>query len=267
MLNPIDLRGVPGFNDRLKMLRVIFPFLFSGFLILSLGLSGCSSSEKTASTPEGLLAIAKEYEADDRYEEAIRRYQEVRSKFPYSPQALEAELAVADVYYKQESYPESQTAYQSFRDLHPKHPKSAYVHFRIAMSLYLQMPETIDRDMSLAPETILAFNDVLKKYPESEFLKEAQEKRSELVRKMAEKELYVADFYFKRRTFDSALSRYEFVIKEYPGIGFDEKANIRAAYSAHKIGDANKARKYASQVRANPIKEEKTKSLLKEMKL
>lgn len=115
------------------MPRVMSSFLFSSFLILSLGLSGCSSSEKTASTPEGLLAIAKEYEEDDRYEEAIRRYQEVRSKFPYSPQALEAELAVADVYYKQESYPESQTAYQSFRDLHPKHPKSAYVHFRIAM--------------------------------------------------------------------------------------------------------------------------------------
>ena len=91
---------------------------------------GCSSSEKKATTPEGMLARAQEYEKDDRYEEAIRRYQEVRSKFPYSPQALEAELSVADVYYKQESYPESQTAYQTFRDLHPKHPKIAYVTFR-----------------------------------------------------------------------------------------------------------------------------------------
>ena len=251
------------------MLRVISSFFISCclFLGLGLGLTSCASSEKKASTPEGLLAIAQEYERDDRFEEAIRRYQEVRSKFPYSPQALEAELAVADVYYKQETYPEAQTAYQTFRDLHPKHAKSAYVYFRLAMSLYLQMPETVDRDMSLAPETILAFNDVIKKYPQSEYVKEAQEKKSELIKKMAEKELYVADFYFKRKTYDSALPRYEYVIKEYPGIGFDEKALIRAAYSAFKTGDPHKARKYVSQVKTSPIKEDETKSLLKEIKL
>ncbi len=268
-MNPIDLRPVPGFNDSLKMLRVISQLLFSGFVFSSLGfgLLGCSSSEKKASTPEALFARAEEFEKDDRFEEAIRRYQEVRSKFPYSTQALDSELAVADVYYKQESYPEAQAAYQSFRDLHPKHAKSAYVLFRLAMSLYMQMPETIDRDMSLAPETILAFSDVIKKFPQSEHIKESQEKRSELIKKMAEKEIYIADFYFKRKTYESALKRYEFVMKEYPGIGFDEKAQIRAAYSAYQIGDPNKARKFISTLRENEIKEDETKSLLKEIKL
>jgi outer membrane protein assembly factor BamD len=247
------------------MLRVISYFLFS--LYLSLFFTGCSSSEKKETTPEGMLARAQEYEKDERFEESIRRYQEVRSKFPYSPQALEAELAVGDVYYKQESYPEAQTAYQSFRDLHPKHPKIAYVYFRYAMSLYMQMPETVDRDMSLAPDTILAFSEVLKKFPQSEYVKEAQEKKSELIRKMAEKEMYVGDFYFKHKTYDSALGRYEYVIKEYSGIGFDEKALIRAAYSAYKIGDPNKARKYVSQLKETSYKESETRSLLKEIKL
>ena len=250
------------------MLRVISYFLFCVcFSVVTVFSAGCSSSEKKATTPEGMLARAQEYENDERFEEAIRRYQEVRSKFPYSPQALESELAVADVYYKQESYPEAQTAYQSFRDLHPKHAKIAYVTYRYAMSLYMQMPETIDRDMSLAPDTILAFNEVIKKFPASEYVKESEEKKSELIRKMAEKEMYVGDFYFKRGTYDSALPRFEYVLKEYPGIGFDEKALIRAAYSAYKIGDPNKARKYISQLKENEIKEGKTKSLLKEIKL
>jgi outer membrane protein assembly factor BamD len=247
------------------MLRVIF----SLFLITSasLVLSGCSSSEKNAATPEAMLARAQEFERDDRFEEAIRRYQEVRSKFPYSSQALEAELAVADVYFKQESYPEAQVSYQTFRDLHPKHPKIAYVYYRYAMSLYMQMPDTIDRDLSIAPETILAFSDTIKKFPDSEYVKEAEEKKSELIKKMAQKEIYIGDFYFKRKIFESALPRYEYVLQQYSGIGFDEKALIRAAYSAYKIGDPTKARKYKSQVTENPIKESETKSLLKEIKL
>lgn len=251
------------------MLRVIPSFLLRVFIFLSMTsiFVGCSSAEKKENTPEGLLARAQEFENDDRFEEAIRRYQEVRSKFPYSSQALEAELAVADVYFKQESYPEAQTSYQSFRDLHPKHSKMAYVIFRYALSLYMQMPDTIDRDISLAPDTILAFNDLIKKFPQSEFVKESQEKKSELIKKMAEKEIYIGDFYFKRNTFESALPRYEFVIKEYSGIGFDEKALIRAAYSAYKVGDPTKARKYLAQLKSNPIKSIETKSLLKEIKL
>ncbi len=234
---------------------------------MGLNLLGCSSADKKAVTAEDLLARAQEFENDDRFEEAIRRYQEVRSKFPYSTQALEAELAVADVYYKQESYPEAQAAYQSFRDLHPKHAKSAYVYFRLALSLYMQMPETIDRDLSLAPETILAFSDVIKKFPQSEYIQEAQEKRSELIKKMAEKEIYIGDFYFKRKTYEPALARYEYVLKEYPGIGFDEKSLIRAAYSAYKIGDPHKARHYISSLKKAEIKEAETKSLLKDIKL
>lgn len=247
------------------MPRVISSLISAAFLLFVW--AGCAVTEKKENTPESLFEIAKEFENDERFEEAIRRYQEVRTKFPYSPQALAAELAVADVYFKQESFPEAQTAYGSFRDLHPKHPQIAYVYFRYASSLYSQLPETIDRDMSLAPDTILAFDTVLKKFPNSEFVKESQEKKSNLIRKMAEKELYIGDFYFKRKTFDSALPRYEYVLKEYSGIGFDEKALVRAAYCAFKVGDPNKVQKYLSALKELEIKNSETRSLMKEIKL
>jgi outer membrane protein assembly factor BamD len=226
----------------MKSLRVISLTLFSLFLV------ACSAPEKKSQTAEDLFKRAQEFEADDRFEEAIRRYQEVRSRFPYSPQALEAELAVADVYYKQESYPESQVAYQTFAELHPKHPKVAYVYFRQAMSLYLQLPETIDRDLSLAPEALLAFNQVIKKYPNSEFVAESQAKRLELVKKMAEKEIYIADFYFKKKFYASAVGRYESAAKEYLGIGLDEKILSHLVLSAVRSGDKAKARSYADQL-------------------
>jgi outer membrane protein assembly factor BamD len=121
--------------------------------------------------------------------------------------------------------------------------------------------------MSLAPDTVLAFEAVLKKFPDTDYVKESQQKKSELIRKMAEKEIYVGDFYFKRKTYDSALPRYEFVLKEYGGTGFDEKALIRAAYCAYKIGDPNKVQKYISALKGLEIKNNETRSLMKEIKL
>ena len=149
---------------RTKTLKLLFIFTILSFVF------GCASDEKNADTPEGAFKIAKEYEDAERFEVAIQKYSDVKNKFPYSSYATAAELAIADVQYKRESYPEAQIAYQNFRDLHPKHQKIDYVVFRTGMSYYLQLPETIDRDLSLATDAIYSFNELIKSYPNSEFL-------------------------------------------------------------------------------------------------
>lgn len=242
------------------MLRVI------PLLILIFSLFGCSTAEKDAPTAQALIDRAKEFEDDDRFEEAIRRYSEVRSKFPYSPQAVDAELAVADVYFKQESFPEAQASYQSFRDLHPKHPKIPYVVFRYALSLYMQVPETIDRDLAIAPDAVLAFSELIKKFPQSEYVKESQEKRTELVKKMAEKEIYIGDFYYRKKMYKSSVGRYEMAAKEYLGLGFDEKILSRLVISAAKSGDLVKARQYAKKLESFENLGDEGKQALKEAK-
>lgn len=223
----------------LKTLRVIISASALGFFI-----SGCSSIEKNSTTPEGAFAIAEEYDQGERYEEAIRRYTEVKNKFPYSNFATKAELAIADVYYKQESYAESQVAYQIFKDLHPTAPQADYVQFRIGMSYYNQLPSSIDRDLTTANDAIVNLSDLIKKYPDSQYVAEAKEKRSAAIKMLAEKEEYIADFYFKRKIFNSALSRYEGLYNNYRGLGFDAKALSRAFICAQKTGDHTKAKKY-----------------------
>lgn len=209
-------------------------------------LIACATDDKNADTPEGLYAIAEEYEKNDRYEFAIQRYTEVKNKFPYSAMATRAELAIADVHYKAESWPEAQVSYQSFRDLHPKHPKIDYVTFRIAMSYYNQLPETVDRDLTLARDAISHFAEVVTKYPTSEYAKEAAEKRDDCLKRLAGKEEYIGDFYFNRGMFISALPRYEGILKNYPGLGLDAKALARAAVSASKAEQPDKAKRYIS---------------------
>lgn len=205
----------------------------------------CASQEKDLNTAEGLFAYAKEFQDAERYEVALQKYADVRNKFPYNHLATEAELAIADVHYLRESYTESEVAYQNFRDLHPKHPKSDYVVYKTAMSFYMQLPETIDRDLSVGKDAIYHFNEAIKNYPKSEFAADSKVKRDEITSKMAEKEVYIADFYYKQEKYASALRRYEGALKKFTGLGFDPRIHLGAAKSANQLADSKKKEMHA----------------------
>jgi outer membrane protein assembly factor BamD len=230
------------------MQRVIFSvlLLFSAISVLP----GCSSDDKRSDIAEEAYKNAQEFDKEERYEEAIKRYQEVKNKFPYSKYATMAELAIGDAYYKQESFPEAQIAYQSFKDLHPKHPQIDYVTFRLAMSFYSQLPETVDRDLTLSSSAITFFDEMIQQYPNSEHAKESREKKEATLKMLAAKEDYIAEFYFIRKKFDSSLLRYESLLRKYPGLGFDAKALSRAAVAAGKIGEPDKRNKFLAELKA-----------------
>lgn len=235
------------------------PFLFIAVSFLN----SCTSMDKNADTPEGAFAIAESFEKDERYEIAIQRYQEIKNKYPYSQFAMKSELAIADVYFKQESYAEAQVSYQSFRDLHPKHPQIDYIIFRIALSYYHQVPEAIDRDLSLAHDAITYFKEIEERYSgkasasgsatglKSQYTKEAEDKHLELLKKLAGKEEYIGDFYMKRKIWESALARFEGLLKKYQKLGFDEKALSKAAICAYNFGDAQKAQRFLAELEKN----------------
>ena len=223
-----------------KILKLLFIFTILSFF------AGCATDEKNADTPEGAFKIAKEYDDSERFEIAIQKYSDVKNKFPYSSFAMAAELAIADVQFKRESYPEAQIAYQNFRDMHPKNPKIDYVIYRAGMSYYLQLPETIDRDLSLANDAIYSFNEVIKSYPNSEHLADAKDKREKAFIMLAQKELYIADFYFRNEKYDSALLRYESAYKKYSGFGLDPRALFGAVRAAGRANDPQKRKTYAT---------------------
>jgi len=61
---------------------------------------------------------------------------------------------------------------------------------------------------------------------------------------LTEKELYIADFYFKEKIFDSALSRYESAYSKYTGFGYDPRSLEGAIKSAHELNNTEKEKKY-----------------------
>lgn len=217
-------------------------------LVLSLFfLSSCATKEaNNLNTAEGLFKEAQEYSEAGRQEVAIARFTDVKNKFPYSPLAIDAELAIADTYYLQESYAEAQVSYQNFRELHPKHPKIDYVIYKTGMSYYMQLPETDDRDLTLGNDVIYHFQELVDKYPQSQYAAEAKTKRDETYERLMKKELYIADFYLQQEKYSAALYRYEEALKKYPGYGFDPRAHYGAFMAAKNSGQNDKQKSHAS---------------------
>lgn len=215
-------------------------------------MTGCSSTDELdSSTAEGAFKLGEEFRADERYEDAIMQFNIVKNKFPYSRLKSEAELQIADINYERETYIEAQAAYEIFKELHPKHKKIAYVTYQLAMSFFMQLPDTIDRDLTLANNAILYFDEVITSYSTSEYVEKAKAKKTEALKKLAKKELYIANFYFIRDMFDSALGRYEDMLRSYPGLGLDAEALYGATVSASNIKDQNKRDFYMDKLNKN----------------
>lgn len=234
-------------NKALKTQIILTQILCSLVLVLS----SCSTTDHIdSSTPEGAFKIAEEYEKDERYEEAIQRFQEIKNKNPYSRFAVLSELKIADLHFKREAYIEAQNAYLLFKDFHPKHPQSDYVTYQLALSYYNQLPPTIDRDLTVTDKAIIYFEEVINSYPNSSYAAEAKEKRMSCLKMKVQKELYIAQFYVKREHYDSALKRFEVVITKYPGLGYEAQALYGAAKSAYEIGEKEKANQYYANLKS-----------------
>ncbi|MGE0761881.1 MAG: outer membrane protein assembly factor BamD [Bdellovibrionales bacterium] len=220
--------------------------LLASFIAL---LAGCSSAPKgDPSTAEGSFALAEKYEKDERYEEALAQFTSVRNKHPYSSLATEAELRVAEIHFKREDYPEAQGAYESFKELHPSYARIDYITFRLGLSIFKQLPSTIDRDLALANKGLLYFEEVITSFPKSEYVAGAQEHKGKILEMLAEKELYIADFYFKREKYDSALGRYEDLLDHYPNSRFAPRALMGGAIAAARAKDESKSRILLSEL-------------------
>lgn len=217
----------------------------------TLTLVSCSSGEiKESNSAEAAFKEAEEFDKDERYEDAITKYNEVKNKHPYSKFAVEAELRIADIHFKKESWLEAQTAYQIFKDFHPKHPRSDYVTFRLAMSYFNQLPETIDRDLTPATKAINYFDEVTTSFSQSSFAAEAKTNKQKAQQMLADKEAYIANFYFIRGKYESSLRRYNSLLIRFPGFGHDEESLYRAGVSAFEIGDASQGRERLNQLKS-----------------
>jgi outer membrane protein assembly factor BamD len=218
-------------------MRLPYLLLALPALLLSLFIGGCAQKEVDENDPAALFADAEEEIKSDHYQVAIDKLRAVRNKFPYSKYSVEAQLKIADVYYLQESYPEAAMNYETFRDLHPKHEKVPYAMFRVGKSYFSDIPTPIARDLTSATKALEAYNDFLRRFPDNALAGEARTDANQIRNLLAEKELYVANFYYKRNSPDAARARFQKILDLYSDTASASEAKEKLAKISVKSGE------------------------------
>lgn len=228
----------------LNLLKIfITAVLFFVFIV------SCSTPDPMdINSAEKAFKEAKEYEDDERYEEALRRYDEIKNKFPYSQYSKESDLKIADIYFKKEEFASAALSYSNFKYLYPNHPQIPYVSLQLALSYFNQLPKTVDRDLSKGVQAIQEFNVVLDKYPGTTFAKTATEKKKATQDMLAQKEYYIANWYFKKEKYMSALRRFEGLTKIPAPADLTSEAYLKGAISALEIGEVGKGKDLLDQL-------------------
>lgn len=216
-------------------------------------LAGCATS--TGGVVSGRSAaemyeIAVAQQTAGKYERAEAELKRLMEDFPLSAYAVEAQLLLGDLYYSTERYEDAGSYYTNFVAMHPSHPRAPYALFQKGMS-YLKDILTIDRDQTTTRKALFAFEDLVADYPDCEYIDRTGELIAFLKNRLAEREFYVARFYYKKKNYEGALGRLRDLLKKYPAAGFTEESLYYMGESYYRLGEAGLAREAYSTLIEN----------------
>ena len=245
-------------------------------------LPGCSSNKNNAepraeptSEVEKLYFEALDDLEDHLYPEALEGFNKIKTKFPYSRYAALAELRIADTHFDSHKHLEAVDAYQRFLKFYPNHSEAPYAMAKIGDAYYDQIPSdwwllppSAEKDQQNTRLAIAAYRDMLNRFPSSEHSAKARDRVADGNNRLAAHELYVANFYLKRKKHKAAISRAEGMLTKFPGVPSTEGA-LWVLAQAHKALKNWAQAKTAAQtlLRSYPQFEdrEEAETLLKEL--
>jgi outer membrane assembly lipoprotein YfiO len=186
-----------------------------------LDLQALSSASDQVVWEAGEKAVAKK-----DWESARQYFRRLIDAFPQSEHQPDARIALADTYFEEGgvgNYVLAVSSYREFLTLYPQHPKSDYAQFRAAES-YFKQKNTPDRDQTATDQALEEYQRLLDIYPQSTWVEPARERIRECRQTLARSDFQVGYFYQKtRKSWRSAISRYETIVSEYPDFErFDE---------------------------------------------
>ncbi len=189
-------------------------------VVAGLAVAGCSGTGKPkelqyVETPvETLYNQAVDEMNKRRYAQAALRFDEVERQHPYSIWARRAMLMSAYSYYESNRYDEAILAANRFISLHPGNRDVAYAYYIIAVSFYEQISD-VGRDQKMTEDALKALEDVVRRFPNSEYARDARLKIDLTRDHLAGKEMSVGRWYLRRDQHVAAINRFQNVIANY----------------------------------------------------
>ncbi|MGH8806513.1 MAG: outer membrane protein assembly factor BamD [Noviherbaspirillum sp.] len=198
-------------------------------IALALSLSGCGLfPEKIDETKNWsaskLYSEARDELASGNFEKAIQHFEKLESRYPFGTYAQQAQMEVAYAHYRQGDQPQALAAVERFIKLHPNHPNVDYMYYlrglinfndKVGFLDFLSKQDPSERDPKAARDAFDSFKQLAERFPDSIYTKDAITRMKYLVNAMAQYEVHVANYYYRRGAYVAAVNRAQIAVSEY----------------------------------------------------
>jgi outer membrane protein assembly factor BamD len=190
--------------------------------------SGCRShrADDAKSGPEVIYARAQKAIRSSSYGEAIKQLEALQSRFPFSEPARQSQLDLIYVYYKARQTDPAIDAADTFIRENPTNIRVDYAYYMKGLVYFERQSNWLERrfnvDLSQRPpinarKSFESFQQLLEKYPHSQYVGDARQRMIFLRNRLADFELHVALYYMRRGAYVGAINRAKFCVENYDG--------------------------------------------------
>ncbi len=185
-----------------------------------------------------------------RYDDAAELFGEVERQHPYSAWARRAILMKAFAQYQQNDYDDAVTTLDQFISLHPGNKDAPYAYYLKSMCFYERVRD-VGRDQDFTNNAVQSLNDVVRRFPQTEYARDARLKLDLTFDHLAGKEMYIGRYYQKYGKHIAAINRFKTVVGNYQTTSHTEEALYRLVEANLQIGVVEEARAAAAVLGTN----------------
>ncbi len=172
-------------------------------------------AEKTPQTPEGLYNNGVDALHSGRYALAVTQFENIQQNYPYSGFTANAQLIEGYAYYLQDHYSDAVLQIDRFLQLHPTSQDAAYAYYLRALCYYEQIAD-IQRDQQGTVQAMNALQDVVTRFPDTAYARDARLKIDLCRDHLAGKEMLIGRYYEQQHYYEAAINRYQRVVRGLP---------------------------------------------------
>ena len=221
-----------------------------GAMLLVVGLSACGGNKDADPLPpdkpaEQLYGEAEALRQQGNWSQAAAAFEEVDRQHPYSELAKRAEIEAAYAYFESDKYDESVAAAQRFIDLHPGDEATPYAYYLVGLNYYQQISD-VGRDQDMTQRALDAFQEMIRRYPQSDYARDASLKLDLIRDHLAGKEMAIGRWYEDKKQYVGAINRFRSVVENYQTTSQVPEALFRLTESYLALGVRNEAQSAAA---------------------
>lgn len=172
---------------------------------------------------------------DSDHEAAAKRFATLSKNYPYSEWARRGLIMEAFTNYEAQKWEDAITASKSYLTKYPNTKDAAYAQYLMAMSNYNQIPD-VTRDQERSEKALTALEELVQKYPQSEYVSDARSRIQIARDNLAGREMEVGRYYLERRNFPAAINRFRVVVAKYQTTRHVEEALERLTEAFMSLG-------------------------------